>query len=289
MLTNEQIAATETMSLEELRAMATAEALETPSPKAAPVDVEVIADDEPIAPVVPPVVDGKPTRTIFTRRIDNEDGSGVDVYEADTLEALVDKIAAGKANANKKIRELNSRVQRETQQISQDEEFLVGEKLKTSPKSTMKEIAAEVVREQQARIERSNEVQLEFTIRNPKYVGNPSNGKKMAQWVQTHGYSEFTEEALQNAYEDLSKSGLLELKSEEADGATDADTKVIQRTAGTKVEATTAPSPRKASGLSTRTSTASANKSSMPTVDEAYAMDLDKLRDLANAQLSKGR
>jgi hypothetical protein len=303
-MTNEQAVATETMSLDELRAMARQEAagevvppVAAPATKAVDTGREVIGDDLPDEPtnnstasIAPPaLVDAKPARILYRKEIDNEDGSGVDVYEADSMQDLVDKIAAGKANANKKIRELNSRVKQEVAQISADEEYVVGEKFKKAPKQTVREIATEVLRETEARNERSRVAQESFIATHPIYEAVPENASQLTKWVQSHGYSEFTKEALDNAYQELSTSGLLKLKSAQADDAANEDTKETGRTVQPKVEAAPAPSPRRGSGISTRTGTTSTKTNALPNEDEAYDMPLDKLRMLANAQLQKGR
>jgi hypothetical protein len=297
-MTNEQIAATENMSLDDLRALARQEAAgETippvvAAPAKAVVDTgaEVIGDDLPDDPVVPPVIDPTPARTIFRKEVNSENGSGVDIYEADSLQELVDKLAEGKRNANQKIRELNAKVKQEAAQVNADEEYIVGEKFRKAPKQTMKEIASEVLREQEARNERSRVVQENFVTTHPDYEAVPQNATLITKWVQDHGYSEFSQESLDNAYTALSTSGLLKLKkAEQADDAAGADTKVNGRTAQPRVEAAQASSPRRGSGISTRTGTTNTSKNALPTLDEAYEMDIDKLRALANAQLSKGR
>lgn len=302
-LTAEQIEKAQTMTLDELRAMAIKEAAE---PVAAPVgaaaqprdkdgkfaardtgkdEFDNSADEEEEEED-----DGTPSRTIYRKEIDNADGSGVDVYEADSLEELVEKIAAGKANANKKIRELNQVVKAataKTQQISEDDDFVVSEKLKKNPKQTVKEIAAEVLREQQEAVQKALRAQEQFVATHPDYVANPENAGRLTAWLQSHGYSECTTEGLEKAYQDLKASGLLVLKIEEADGATDEEAEVTERTVQPKAEATQQRSQKKASTISTtRTRAAAANRVQQPSVDEAYAMPMEKLRDLANAQLA---
>src|SRR5690348_12024093 len=107
----------ETMPLEALRALANQQvedASATPAaPAAQPRDekgrfaktedgaadaVDVAAEDEEF---------GEPDKIIYQREIDLGDGSGVQVFRADSLEELVDKLAEAQRNATRKIRELN--------------------------------------------------------------------------------------------------------------------------------------------------------------------------------------
>ena len=311
-LTAEQLEKAQTMPLEDLRALAIREAEEaTAQPAAVPAagqprdekgqfkaadtgkdELDNSGDlaDAPADPADPE--EATPSRTIYRKEIDNADGSGVDVYEADTLEELVDKIAEGKKNANKKIRELNLKVKAETvkvQQTTEDEEFLISEKLKKNPKQTMKEIAAEVLREQADATARSQAVQNQFVATHPDYVANPANGEKLVAWHKTHGYTEFTTEGLEKAYQDLKKSGLLVLKTEEAGDATDVDDTATQRTAEPKSEATQQRSQKKSSTISTRNRPTVANKVEQFSEDEAYALPLEEVRKRADAQLAANR
>jgi hypothetical protein len=64
------------------------------------------ADAPPAAIQTPPTT--PPPAKVF-REIDLKDGSGVQRFEADTYEALVDKLATAQENATKKIRELTQR------------------------------------------------------------------------------------------------------------------------------------------------------------------------------------
>lgn len=59
-------------------------------------------------PQKPPIESATPSAKVF-REIDLKDGSGVQRFEAETYEALVDKLAQAQENATKKIRELSAR------------------------------------------------------------------------------------------------------------------------------------------------------------------------------------
>ena len=316
-LTQEQIAAAETMPLSELRALAMKEA------EAAVATVPpVAAAAEPKADTRPEAVgqardaqgrftnadqidnsddqandaeaDAAPAKTIYRKEIANGDGS-VDVYEADTLEDLVEKLAVGKLNANKKIQEFISEKKAaavQSAQITADEEYVVAERMKKNPKQTMKEIVAEVIDERLNREQRSKDVQSHFVNTHPDYIADPTSGngdRMVAEFRRLYPQAtEFTRDGLEKAYQELKKSGLLKLKSLGADGVAEEKTKEPEQTVQPSADATQQRSQRTSSTISTRNSrTASAVTSAQPTEDELYSMPLDKLKDLANAQLAK--
>jgi hypothetical protein len=304
-LTPEQIEQAHTIPLEELRALAIKEAegvveqptvngSSEPAPKQARNEKgQFIADADALDNSADDAAEEEeettPSRTIYRKEIDNADGSGVDVYEADSLEELVDKIAEGKRNANKKIRELNQRVKVEdtrTEQQKADDDYVVAQRLQKEPKKTVKEIVAEVISEREAAAQRSTDAQARFVATHPDFIPGESNGKRMVSWLKTQGHSEITYDGLEKAYQDLKSSGLLELKSEEANGATDTEVEATERTVQSPAEVTQQPSRKKASTISTRART-NAPVKTQPSEDEAYAMPLEQLRELANKQLSR--
>ena len=75
----------------------------------------MMAGDFPPPPPAPPAVDPPapvvtpPVPQKFTRDIDLKDGSGVQHFEAESWEGLVDKLATAQENATRKIRELSTR------------------------------------------------------------------------------------------------------------------------------------------------------------------------------------
>jgi len=304
-LTAEQLAQAEQLSLDELRALAVKELsgeLSVPEKKketlrddkgrfTAPADDLIVnGEEDPEKPHTKQIVeeDPGPEITIYRKEIDNADGSGVDVYEAESLEELVDKIAEGKKNANKKIRELNAQVKAKAaaeQQTEEDVEYVVAEKLKKNPKQTIKEVVTETIAEQQEAIARSNRVQEHFVATHPDYKKVPENGQKITDWVKLHGYTEFTLDNLEKAYQDLKKSGLLILEAAGADDATDVDTTTQQRTAE-EVENTTQQRSQRGSTISSSRRVSTSRVNTQPTEDEAYTMPLDKLKALADKQLA---
>jgi glucan-binding YG repeat protein len=270
--------------------------------------------DNSADPVIDPeieaeMVDEEPEKHIARQEIDNGDGSGVDVYEAEgttELEAyknLAAKIADGKANANKKIRELSTKVKTQTAEEKQaevDTEYVLQQRMKTEPAKVVADlVAAEVTKiskaesdrktQEAAAIERSKAVQQNFVDEHPDYVANQRNARVMTDWVKAREYKEFTTENLTKAYEALKADGLLALKdASQADDATEVKGEATQRTAVTPVEATQQRSQRRGSTITTGRATAP-KVSVAPTEDEAYSLPMDKLKELANRQLQAGR
>jgi hypothetical protein len=92
----------------------------------------------------------------------------------------------------------------------------------------------------------------------------------MMQWVQSHGYDEFTLENLELAYRELSSQG-----------------KLIEKGTAAAQPATPTSTHR-----SSRSSSVSTNRSSTPVVkteteEDLYKMDMTELRRKADSQLQK--
>lgn len=293
-LTAEQLQKAETMSMDELRLLALAD--ETP---AAPVVAETpraangqfakpVQDDAPAD-----AADDAPEVKVYRKEIINDDGR-VEIYEADTLEDLVNAISDGKKNANKKISELIT--ERKAQdakviQVTEDEEYVTKKNLETKPKETVSRLVREELLAAAAANQRGIDAQSRFVNTHPLYVTDPKtgNGDRMkAEFERLFpAETEFTAEGLEKAYQSLATNGLLVLKTEGADDSTGATATTTQRTVETAAKATQQSSPR-SSGISTRNRPAVA-ANQPPSMDEAYDMPLDKLRELANAQLAKAR
>lgn len=303
-LTAEQIASAESMSLEDLRKLAQQETEKdnTNQNQSDPArdDKGRFAKQDQQAEDVDDTQDADDadqqadadTRTIYRKEIDSGEGAGVQVFEADNLEDLVEKLAKAQEHASKKIRELSSQVKAKTaadQQSDEDIEYVISEKLKKNPKQTIKEVVAETIAEQQAAQQRSQKVQEDFVTTHPDYKKVPENGTKVANWIQLHGYTEFTSENLEKAYQDLKKSGLLVLEVAGADDATDANDDDTQRIAEDVSKTTQQRSQKKGSTITTSRRTTPPKVNAGPSEDEAYSLPLEKLRDLANKQLTNSR
>ena len=303
-LTDEQLQAAESMDLNELRAMALKEAEEAQTPNADELlavpkrdekgrfvasDVNAQADEVDNSGDGPEVGDdGVPSVTIYRKEIENGDGS-FDVYEAESLEELVDKIAEGKRNANKKIREFiteRKEAEKKNAQVNADEEYVTSESLKKAPRQTVEKIVLETLTRQQAKLQEWQQAQERFVATHPRFIVNPENGARLVAWLESHGYAEPSYDGLEKAYQDLSKSGLLELKAEGANAATEAETQQTDPTGQSRAEATQRRSPRTSSTIRTTNSRTATPVNVQPTEDEAYALPLDQLRALADQQLA---
>lgn len=285
-LTAEQIQKAETMPMAELLALGMKEAEEVAKPpKTVALDQREEIDNA--EEVVAEVAEEEEEKTIYRKEIDNGNGV-IEVFQADSLEELVDKIAEGKRNASIKIRELSKQVRvedtRTAQQIT-DDEFVVAERLKKEPKKAMKEIISEILEERIAAERKSTDVQSRFVATHTDFVASPVNGTRIASEVQRLGYTEFTDEGLEKAYQNLKRDGLLQIKAAEASGATEAERAEAERIAQAAREATQPRSSKKSSTISVRNRPAAAPPNVMPSEDEAYKMPLEQLRELANKQL----
>jgi hypothetical protein len=310
----------ETMDLAKLRQLAV-DNFNGEEPKVEPkrdakgkftVDPSTETIDNSAEPAIDPEIEAEmveePTKHIARQEIDNGDGSGTDVYEAEgatELEAyknLSAKIAEGKANANKKIRELSSKVKTQTANDAQaqiDDDYVLQQRMRTEPAKAIKDMVAEELTkiskaeserkaQADAAIERSKATQQEFVDEHPDYIANQRNAGVMTDWVKARGHQEFTTDSLNKAYESLKASGLLELKGADADGVAEVKTEDTQRTVAPTVETTQQRSQRRGSTIATGRTTAP-KASVAPTEDEAYSLPMDKLKELANRQLQAGR
>lgn len=251
--------------------------------------------------------DGAPDEYIARTEIDLGDGSGVQVFtgkgatELDAYKDLNAKLANAQKNASKKIRDQEKLIKTQPEkpkakQFTDQEEMIYSQEFQTKPSEAFKKMFKEVmgvgVEEFQSEREafsafqserRSLATQQNFVNTHPDYIGNESNGNRMRSWVQAHGHSEFTEDNLEKAYQDLKKSGLLQLKAAEADDATATEGKDQKRIASTGSEVTQQRSSKKGSTIKAGSRTAPVVKTG-PTKDELYSMPMDKLRELADSQ-----
>jgi hypothetical protein len=269
--------------------------------------------------VIDPVVEAKmdtsdleeeaaPEKQYVEKKIDLGDGSGVQVFRgvgdnlAEAYESLADKLAKAQTEATRKIRELSRKVKvdevKTAQQLA-DEEYVTKQRLQTDPRATIAQIVEEEIARRNVaeaeKLQRSYDVQTNFVNTHPTYEANPENGTKLAKWVQLHGYSEFTDENMEEAFQDLTASGLLKVKSEGAGVATDGSTKDEGGLPEAKVTATAATKSKKSSGVSSRGSRTVVNQPSGPSEDELYGKDAngnwklsqEKLRELADQETAR--
>src|ERR1043166_8903740 len=103
-------------------------------------------------PVAEPVEqEEEPETQVFRRVIDIGGGAGPEVFEADSLEELVDKIAEAKGNATRKIREQEDELRErrakdviEPKQPSAEEEAIYSQELMKAPTQAFKKMFREL-------------------------------------------------------------------------------------------------------------------------------------------------
>lgn len=272
----------ETASLEELRAKADAQ------------DIDNTTQDPPQQdPVQDPVDDqDPPDEVVYRREIDLGDGSGVQVFEAPTIEELVDKLATAQEHATRKIRELTATKKTATEPTQQelDEEFILSQELANNPSLAFDKLfqkrlgsSPEEVKkglQRLADIDREaadKQAAVTFVEKNPDYVATPKNGAKIDRYLKTYNLPG-TVENIEKAFQDLSESGLLETKKPEGTQGTDTQQQ-------TRIVAVTGHQRKVASGLSARR-TAPVTRAAGPTQEELETMPLEKLRELSNKELA---
>ncbi len=231
-----------TISLDELRRLADAEAAKDPDALAqADLDAQLDADepdgdnksqvldailDEDQQDAQADEKDEDVPETVYRRVIDLGDGSGVQVFEASSLEELVDKLAEAQKNATKKIRDLSYQKKQDEQETA-DKDFVASQELMQHPTSAFKKLfestvgmPIETFKTKVARIEAwekaesDNTASTGFVKANPEYVANEANGKKLVKYLEAHNLP-VTEDNLNKAFKDLKEIGLIELKSKD--------------------------------------------------------------------------
>ena len=281
----------ETMSLEELRTLANAEPEAKPDP-----DPEVKPEKPETKNVADPEEEPE-EKILYQRRIDLGDGSGVQVFQAESMEELIDKLVTAQENATKKIRELNAALPKPTSKPKErtaDDEFVLSQEFMTKPSKAFEKLFQDTVGmpigEFKTKLERvtafeqaqaANQAANDFVAATPEYLANPANGQRMKNYLQTYQLPA-TVENMQKAFRELTASGLLEVKPVKTE-VTDPEVKPDEKPQVTVVQHTRSTPKRTASGLSTRgNSTPAKPTTSGPTEKELYEMPLEQLRDLAN-------
>jgi hypothetical protein len=234
----------------------------------------------------------EPAETVFRRTIDLGDGSGVQVFEAPTLEELVDKLAEAQRNASKKIRELVIK-KKEEEKTTADEEFVISQELMSKPTAAFSKLFASIVgmpiETFKTKVERldafekaqaENAASTSFVQKHPEYVANEANGKRMVEYLGTWNLPT-TEENLEKAFQALNKIGLVELKSKESNAAKE-QTGADKSRIATSEEVVPQQRRRVSSGLSQRGRTVTVpTKPKEPSEDELYSMPKDKLFEIS--------
>ncbi len=240
-------AALAALPLEELRRL-TIQAESTPP---------VVPDPAPVVPVADPATD-PPAPKRFRREVDIGDGSGKQVFEGATLDELVNNLAKAQENATRKIRE-------------QAAQLKANEKPATAPKPPT---AEERLAALEARIAWQNTA-AEFVGKHPDYENTQANATKIERYMAAQGLPR-TLEGLDQAFNELSESGLLSGKPAPTGEPTNTDP---QRIAAPAVDGTSGKSQPSSSGLSARAgSLAQRAAKEEITAEDLKKMDLSELR-----------
>lgn len=163
----------------------------------------------------------------YRKEIDLGDGSGKQVFEAATLEELVEKLAEAQKNATRKIRELNRQAKEykptpKPTPLTQDEKFVLDQQFRDNPSAafetlfqrhmgmTIDEFKGLSVTARQMNLERANDqASREWMQTVPDFFACPQNGAKMRAYIEKFHDGIATPESLSAAYTELKGSGLL--------------------------------------------------------------------------------
>lgn len=270
--------------------------------------VEPPAEEPPAnEPPEPPAVE-EDVEFLDTQRIDLGDGSGVQVFVgrgASELEAAKDlnrQLIQAQENATRKIREQAQQIadaKKTDAQAQADQDFVDNEEYKKDPRGYLtkkiREGVTTAMSEQKASEQRHLQAQFDFVALHPEYVTDKVNaGRLESEFRRLYPEAnEFTVTGLDKAFESLKQSGLLKLQEPEASEPTNNEPPARVEEPPRIEEPTKQPEPPAAPVRSPKKgSSVPAGRSPAPVVkvghteDEMYTMNMDKLLDLANRQLS---
>lgn len=295
----------ETISMDELRKLAEAEALATSTKTPEQLAAEQKAVDDAQVEADRLAAEQEATKGPFRveRTIDLGDGAGVQVFRGkgaskeEANENLIDTLSEAQKNATRKIRELNAavKVAPVEKKFTPEEESFYSQELINKPTEAFKKLFEQMTgipiekfktvhARQEALLEAQSRKNIsdQFVAAHPDYVDNDRNGKRVTKWLELH--NDFTLEGFKKAYQDLNESGLLEVKDAEAGDEQKKAEAEAQRIAAA-AEAASSQRTRRASGLSTQ------RRSVVPvtpelTEEEMSALPLDEIRKRANLQLA---
>jgi hypothetical protein len=236
---------------------------------------------------------------LYRRVIDIGDGAGPEVFEAESLEELVDKIAEGKKHASQKIREQQKELTTlkqttpkldEPTGLSEDEEFILSQELLSHPSKAIKKLFKETtgysieefatVKQRMDAIDQTrakDEAIHTFLVSHPDFVDGDHNSKVMGLAMKGQSMSS---DNLHKAYLDLKESGLLKLKDENANDGQDNSSDNTMRIAEASQSNVPSRTTRRASGISTQNRTQPVVRKTELTEEELAKLPLDKLREM---------
>ncbi|HEV1286532.1 MAG TPA: hypothetical protein VNU44_14520 [Bryobacteraceae bacterium] len=200
---------------------------------------------------------GEGTAKAFRREIDLGDGSGKQVFEADTAEELADKLADAQVNATRKIRDQDGELKRlrraelnapargeddpdgpmpgfKPKDLSSDELFSIGQRLQNPATAvaalreaieaglgaSMDEVRKTLrIARETPREFRGRDAAEQFLLNHPEFVPNAANQKAMFEYMEhPDRRMAVTVKNFEIAFGVLSAAGLLQLRKPEAAG-----------------------------------------------------------------------
>lgn len=272
---------------------------------------EVKADAKPEVKAEEVEEDEEPEEFIVEEVIPSPSGGSNQVFrgrgatEAEAYKDLSRKLKSAQENATKKIHEQEGRLKVvapkdnfKPKEYNAQEEFVISQEMMQNPtkafQKMFKDMTGYEIGEFRSSVEAAKAVansQAEatatqsFLTTHPDYEKSPRNGKLMVNWVRTQGDSgKSTEANLEDAYQDLKESGLLNLKSEVGSTdqpTTEAEPLRIAKTEDAGATQRTATTAKKSSSITQRNRPTAAPKADDNFEQKHKNLSLDELRNLA--------
>jgi hypothetical protein len=259
----------------------------------------VVVDDKPRDKDGRFVAAPVPTEeVIYERTIDLGDGSGVQVFEAPTMEELIDKLAEAQKNATRKIREQAALIKaqpketpapEELENLTEAERFLLQQEMLADPVKAIQKFVTKAVdkheRDAMQAAERTKSATDAFVANTSDYYAIPKNGQKIVKWLETYNL-DVTESNLKQAFDDLSASGLLEAKpaDKETPVATEEEEKPEARIEP-KTPIQTVVRRKVVGGVSVKRSAPAPVQSTEPTEKQLREMPMQELEEITRKAL----
>lgn len=255
----------------------------------------------------------EPEAVVYRTEIDLGDGSGVQVFEAESPEALTEKLVDAQKNATKKIRqqeaelkELRSRTAEKPKSadMTDDEKYVLKQEFDKDPDAALskwfkrrtgrsiEDVSALGEKlDQEAQIRQNLAATEAFLASHPDFINdnmidgkkNP-NGDLLTMKLAQMGNLPVTSENLHKAYLQLKASGLLRLKGGDVNADAMLEPDATERIAQPKVTVAQTRTRGTSSGISSHGRPAA--RPAEPSEADLYNMPMEKLRELSNKQLA---
>lgn len=259
------------MSLEQIRDLATQQARDE-------MGRFIKVDDTPVddVPVVDDTVDDDvdDTPEVFEEIIDLGDGSGTQIFRADSEKALRRKLVDAQTNATRKIREQEARLKAiednaSTTKLTEDQRYVLSQRIIAEPDVVIREQAEKLLNEREEKARKASQAEAQavqarietanaWMATTPDFHDTPENARKVGRYLQTQGL-DFTAANLNLAYAEIGEF-LTAKPAEKAAVSRHADIPAVQR--------------RSSSSFPSRQAVAPVVKEVDP-----YDMPLDQLRE----------